>query len=367
MTFQHSIDLDKWLEPYTSDTLLGALVSVVLLLGLLLNAHVALARTRRQLADMRSADQVMSRAAIASRQARARVGALAAGASGAIAAATLPQRNAQVPTDAYRNVKIYIDHATLTQTWKDLDPANSAVEWGLLSQTLLYASGRLPMCKDRLLVYCGSNVYGSYFADAYYDLLLAQNDPATASTMILPAFRPHRKSQLRQELAPSFPATMANREAALTDAVNKEVAKEIEKWRSDSRHDRDELLDGIRKHFGYVTFPVERPATVLRTANYTADGIPFTKEKGVDNRIATDLVADAVCNIFDVAIVVASDADFVPPIQFLVNELGKSVIQVGLPQFSRAIRAAASAHLELMDIFTAIRPPAAAANANEPA
>lgn len=357
MYFSVPFDFEKALEPHAGLALLAAAVLIALLLALLLRLRLLLARSRRQLLALRSADQTTTRAALASRQARARIGGLTSSATAQVAS-TVPQKNALVPPDAYRNVKIYIDHATLTQTWRDLAPASPTVDWGRLPQTLLYSAGRLPVCKDRLLVYCGANVYGSFFADAYYDLLLAQNDPATASTLILPAFRPHRKTHFRNDLAARFPVGTPDRDAALAAAVNAEIIKEIEKWRQDNRHDREELLDGIRKHFGYLTFPVERPNPILRSANYTSDGIPFTKEKGVDNRVATDLIADAVCNIYDIAILVASDADFVPPTQFVVNELGKSVIQVGLPQFSRTLRAAASDHLELMDIFTAIRPPA---------
>ncbi len=356
MSFPDPFGLDKWLEPYNGIVMLAGCIAIVMLVALLLLTRLLLARTRRQMRDILSAEQVTARAAIAGRNARARVAALSA--NPPMAPAAPSQNQAPKQRTPYCHVKIYVDHATFTQTWIDLHPANPAVDWARLPQALLASSAALPPCANRQLVYCGTNVYGPFYADAYYDALLAQNDPARASNKA-PAFRPNRKAQLRAALAAKSPELADDRDGALTAAVNREVANEIERWRQENRHNRDELLRGINKHFGYMTFPVERPSMVLNLAKFTPDGIPFMPEKGVDNRIATDLIADAVSNIYDVAILLASDADFVPPLQFVVAELGKTVIQVGLPQYSRAVRAAASGHLELMEIFKALRPGAA--------
>lgn len=360
MSFPDPFGLEKLIEPYNGIVILVGCIVIVALAALALLTRVLLARTRRHLRDLLSAEQVTARAAIAGRNARARVVALSNGPQTPAAAAS--QKVAPRQREPYCHVKIYIDHATFTQTWIDQYPANPPVEWARLPQVLLDAAAGLPPCGNRQLVYCGTNVYGPFYADAYYDALLAQNDPAKANNKV-PAFRPRRKAQLREELATKLPELAGDRDGALTTAVNKAVANEIEQWRQENRHNRDELLRGINKHFGYLTFPVERPNMVLNLAKFTPDGIPFMPEKGVDNRIATDLIADAVSNIYDVAILVASDADFVPPIEFVASELGKTVIQVGLPQYSRAIRMAASGHLELMEIFKTLKPNASATSA----
>lgn len=54
-------------------------------------------------------------------------------------------------------------------------------------------------------------------------------------------------------------------------------------------------------------------------------------EKGVDVRIAVDIVTHAYANIYDSAILVSGDADFVPAIR-AVQDFGKEVINVCLPK-----------------------------------
>lgn len=55
-----------------------------------------------------------------------------------------------------------------------------------------------------------------------------------------------------------------------------------------------------------------------------------TQEKGIDTRIATDLVAMAWEKAFDIAILVSADQDFVPAAEYLQNK-GIKVIQAGFP------------------------------------
>ena len=61
-------------------------------------------------------------------------------------------------------------------------------------------------------------------------------------------------------------------------------------------------------------------------------GVPFekTEEKGVDTAIATDMIRLAWENAYDIAVLVTSDADFIPAVEFL-DQRGKRVIQAGLP------------------------------------
>ena len=55
-----------------------------------------------------------------------------------------------------------------------------------------------------------------------------------------------------------------------------------------------------------------------------------TEEKGVDTAIATDMIRLAWEDSFDIAVLVSSDADFVPLAEFL-DQKGKRVIQAGFP------------------------------------
>jgi uncharacterized LabA/DUF88 family protein len=54
-------------------------------------------------------------------------------------------------------------------------------------------------------------------------------------------------------------------------------------------------------------------------------------EKGVDVKLAVDLVVDAYKDRYDIAILVSNDADFIPAIQEALN-LNKEVYYVGFPK-----------------------------------
>lgn len=54
-------------------------------------------------------------------------------------------------------------------------------------------------------------------------------------------------------------------------------------------------------------------------------------EKGVDVKLAVDLVVNAYKNNYDIAVLVSNDADFIPAIQEVIN-LGKEVYYVGFPK-----------------------------------
>lgn len=53
------------------------------------------------------------------------------------------------------------------------------------------------------------------------------------------------------------------------------------------------------------------------------------REKGVDVKIATDLVVGASDNLYDTAIVISSDTDLIPAIQYVVKGKHKRVEYVG--------------------------------------
>ena len=58
--------------------------------------------------------------------------------------------------------------------------------------------------------------------------------------------------------------------------------------------------------------------------------IVATAEKGIDTLLVTDLIRLAVSNSYDAAVLVSSDADMIPAVEF-VQTLGKKVIQAGFP------------------------------------
>lgn len=53
------------------------------------------------------------------------------------------------------------------------------------------------------------------------------------------------------------------------------------------------------------------------------------REKGIDVKLATDLIVGAIDNKYDVAIVVSSDADIIPAIDWVRNRTGKKVEYIG--------------------------------------
>lgn len=55
-----------------------------------------------------------------------------------------------------------------------------------------------------------------------------------------------------------------------------------------------------------------------------------TTEKGVDTRLAVDMISAAWDNMYDTAVLVSSDRDFVPAVRML-GRRGKKIFQVGIP------------------------------------
>lgn len=62
-----------------------------------------------------------------------------------------------------------------------------------------------------------------------------------------------------------------------------------------------------------------------------------TEEKGIDTRIATDLVSLAWESAYDIAVLVSSDQDFVPAAEYLQNK-GIKVIHGGFPPNGMLLR-----------------------------
>jgi len=54
-----------------------------------------------------------------------------------------------------------------------------------------------------------------------------------------------------------------------------------------------------------------------------------SREKGIDVKLATDLIVGAVDNTYDTAIVVSSDADLIPAIQWVRGRMKKKIEYIG--------------------------------------
>jgi uncharacterized LabA/DUF88 family protein len=314
----------------------GGLIMLVAFAALWIGYH----RLRQRSEALLAAPAALHRAIVASRAARARAGTLRPG--NARIEAPLAAGGAHDPKQ-FCHVKIYIDHSTLRADWPKAAHGSAAIDWDGLPAKVLAALASMTGFADKVFVYCGANVYGSYYNEDYYDLLNRLHDKSHAP--VLP-FRENRKRSIQERLMAELPKGADG--DAVTARANEEIAAELSEWRKENELQRTMLLQGVNRKFGYVVFPIERrtPGS-LRTADYTADGIPLAPEKRVDTQLCADLIADGAFNIYDVAVLVANDADFIPAVEIVENELGKPVVHVGLPQFSRAIRGHSSQALDL--------------------
>ena len=63
---------------------------------------------------------------------------------------------------------------------------------------------------------------------------------------------------------------------------------------------------------------------------HCGSGLARTQEKGIDTAIVTDMIRLAWEDGYDIAVLVSSDSDFVPVVEFL-DLRGKKVVQAGFP------------------------------------
>ena len=73
-----------------------------------------------------------------------------------------------------------------------------------------------------------------------------------------------------------------------------------------------------------------------------------TQEKGVDTAIATDMIRLAWEDAYDIAVLVSSDSDFVPVVEFL-DLRGKKVVQAGFPPVGSHLAKACWASFDLFE------------------
>ena len=71
-----------------------------------------------------------------------------------------------------------------------------------------------------------------------------------------------------------------------------------------------------------------------------------TEEKGVDTRMATDLISAAWDGAYDVAVLVSSDRDFVPVVNFLETRVVK-VVHGAFPPYAADLSRACWARIDI--------------------
>ena len=78
-----------------------------------------------------------------------------------------------------------------------------------------------------------------------------------------------------------------------------------------------------------------------------------TTEKGVDILIATDLIRMAWDDSYDIAVLVSSDSDLVPCVQYLTG-IKKSVVQARFAPSGAAIASVSTASIDLTPVKSEI-------------
>lgn len=196
-------------------------------------------------------------------------------------------------------VKLYVDHSNFFRYWRNLVEGSAPVDtldWPRLPETVLGAVKNLPLAQGKQVVYCGTNLYFSFHEDAYYDLLV---DIKTGK----------EKSPLPLDIE----------------------IEEIERWRGENRRLFDEMTQKLPFQFGFFVFPFARQIpSSLRNTTFRPNGVPPTREKLVDTSLCTDLIADAVGDLYDVGLVLSADIDCSPAIVLVQEEYKKPIGVVGI-------------------------------------
>lgn len=344
-----------------------ALAAFLLLLWLM--ALLRIRALKQRLIAQTHPSTTFVQAILATRQARGVVGAglvappppgQRAGADPSAAASDVPQTNARQRVRGPRHaagepclVKIYVDGSNLQENWDHIQSRNGlleppGVDWDALPRFIMDEMTRRPALAGRQIVYAGAHVYGSYFPPQYYDLLQKLEVGAIRSIPI--PYMEFRRGRVRADITRQLPAGHPDRDAEIERQVTARMLAELEEWRRQNDAQIDLLTRGLPNRFGYRSFPFERRIRRdLKKARYNSSGLPQAEEKGLDVHCCTDLMADAAFDMFDVAVIVTNDSDFVPAITFVRAELGKMVIQLGPRGMSEAVRAACSGHIELDD------------------
>jgi uncharacterized LabA/DUF88 family protein len=73
-------------------------------------------------------------------------------------------------------------------------------------------------------------------------------------------------------------------------------------------------------------------------------------EKGVDTKIACDMLSSAMRDLYDLAVLVSNDADLIPSVECVQDVLDKQVVHLGFKGFGGDIRSSAWGHFTLDSI-----------------
>ncbi|MBL7127702.1 MAG: NYN domain-containing protein [Ignavibacteria bacterium] len=120
------------------------------------------------------------------------------------------------------------------------------------------------------------------------------------------------------------------------------------------------FLDKISMEKGYrVVTKSRKPAKDIHCKNCNKDildcphcsqRLKRSNEKGIDTTIATELLKLSFDNIFDIAILVSGDADFVPAVEYIQGK-GKQVILAGWKNSSFELKKTCWSYFDLDDLM----------------
>lgn len=243
------------------------------------------------------------------------------------AAEDLKTRVRRLRTGHFQQVKIYIDHSNFIRTWTQIvhnreRPLEHDVDWAKLPHVITEdtAAWLNRMRKGPpVLVYRGTNVYGTLFDESYFKLL---------DTML-------RMEQTSPDRLP------------LPIRLRKET---VDRWREENEAHKVELTQTIQNELGYLMVPIVRRTPredQLFSSNFTSGGIPIAPEKMLDTHMAVDLIGDATFDVYDIAVIVSEDSDFVPAVDFVQEMRHKQVVHVGFGSHMNDLRAKCRHRIDL--------------------
>ena len=316
-------DLERVLTPGAAEAPLAWLM-VAILVTLAVGIVVLL---RRRPVARDEVDHLFLASAAATRKAReiSEIDAFARKASAS--AEELKARVRKLRAGHFQQVKIYIDHSNFIRSWTQTvhgrdRPLEHDINWTALPQVLMEETNEW-LSKARkapqALLYRGTNVYGTLFQEDYFKLL---------------------ESMLRlEETQPD--------KLPLPIRLRKET---VERWRAENETHRGELMRTIQQELGYTMVPIFRRTPredQLLSCNFTAGGIPIAPEKMLDTHIATDLIGDATFDVYDIALIVSEDSDFVPAVDFVQEMRNKHVVHVGFGSYANGLRSKCHHRIDL--------------------
>jgi uncharacterized LabA/DUF88 family protein len=159
-----------------------------------------------------------------------------------------------------------------------------------------------------------------------------------------------------------LPQTLLNKVDKKAEYVGTHVYASINPRSPKDRKLRS-FLQIMNMFSGYTVIVKERkPAKKIRCSQegcrkeiincpYCHKELIRTVEKGVDTTIAIELFHYALDNVYDKAILISDDADFVPAIEY-IQRRGNHIIHVGFKNQAFEIKKACWDHINLEDIMS---------------